>query len=117
MNQSVKITIMLAGLRMEPVVEMTLSASPIEVPMKVTVTKMEGTTGTFGPEALVGFAEVSKMIPTIGHPPAEAQDAEMVLVNSAKENSHLLGVNEALTLEMEALKAWLVEAKVFEEGA
>ncbi|KAG1334076.1 hypothetical protein COCNU_03G001950 [Cocos nucifera] len=46
-----------------------------------------------------------------------AQDAEMALVKSTKENSHLLGVNEALTSKMEVLKAQLVEAEMFEEGA
>ena len=34
-----------------------------------------------------------------------AQDAKMALMKSVEENSHLLGINEALTSEMEALKA------------
>ena len=34
-----------------------------------------------------------------------------------EENFHLLGVNDALTMEMEALKAWLIEVEVFKEGA
>ena len=46
-----------------------------------------------------------------------AQDAKMVLMKFVEENSHLLGVNEALTSKMEVLKARLVEADVFEEGA
>ncbi|KAG1342290.1 hypothetical protein COCNU_05G005190 [Cocos nucifera] len=46
-----------------------------------------------------------------------AQDAETALMKSIKENSHLLGVNEALTLEMEVLKVRLVKAKVFEKEA
>ena len=40
----------------------------------------------------------------------------MVLVKSAEENSHLLGRNEALTSKIKALKTWVVEANVFEEG-
>ncbi|EHA8586662.1 hypothetical protein COCNU_scaffold000703G000050 [Cocos nucifera] len=46
-----------------------------------------------------------------------AQDAEMPLVKSTEENSHLLGINEVLTSEMKVLKARLVNAEVFEEGA
>ncbi|KAG1360626.1 hypothetical protein COCNU_09G000890 [Cocos nucifera] len=41
----------------------------------------------------------------------------MALVKSTKENSNLLGINEALTSEMEVLKAQLVKTEVFEEGA
>ncbi|EHA8587912.1 hypothetical protein COCNU_scaffold003579G000020 [Cocos nucifera] len=46
-----------------------------------------------------------------------AQDVETVLVKFAEENSHLLGVNEALTSKIEVLKTQLVEVEVFEEGA
>ncbi|KAG1348193.1 hypothetical protein COCNU_06G020220 [Cocos nucifera] len=46
-----------------------------------------------------------------------AQDAKIVLVKSTEENSHLLGVNEALTSKIEVLKTQLIEVKVFEEGA
>ncbi|KAG1365314.1 hypothetical protein COCNU_12G003140 [Cocos nucifera] len=46
-----------------------------------------------------------------------AQDVETALVKSAKENSHLLGVNETLTSKIEVLKTWLIEAEVFKEGA
>ncbi|KAG1330673.1 hypothetical protein COCNU_02G006410 [Cocos nucifera] len=176
-----EITIVSADSRMKPMVEMTLLASPIKVPMKVTIIKMEGTIGTSGPEEspieclfsetvlsllapdifnlfpkekpvevlihyLNGFIErtfelsfemtrhrtevemlkVTKDSTSKGAREAFAkikaiekrtQDAKMVLVKSIEENSHLLGVNEALTLEMKALKAWLIEAKVFEEEA
>ncbi|KAG1342070.1 hypothetical protein COCNU_05G002990 [Cocos nucifera] len=46
-----------------------------------------------------------------------AQDAKATLVKSIKENSHLLGIKEALTLKIEALKTRLVEVDVFKEGA
>ncbi|KAG1358557.1 hypothetical protein COCNU_08G000030 [Cocos nucifera] len=59
-----------------------------------------------------GVGEVSARAKTAEK---RAQDTKMVLMKSAKENSHLLGVNEALTLEMEVLKADLSKLRAIEK--
>ncbi|KAG1361544.1 hypothetical protein COCNU_09G010070 [Cocos nucifera] len=72
-NLLVEVMIVLANLRIEPVVEMTLPTSLIEVSIKVTTTKMEEIVGMFGPKASKGFAEVAEVIPAASHPLVEAQ--------------------------------------------
>ena len=72
-NPSMEVMTVLADSRMEPIVEMTLQASLIEVSIKVTTTKMEEIMGMFGPKASKGFAEVAEVIPAASHPLVEAQ--------------------------------------------